>query len=673
LFYFFRDIHSFLLRTQNYGPQKSGIMSYLKFDKNQLVNLEYSLQREIIRANRKGSYFSTTISGCNTRKYHGLLICPLNGLEGSKHVLLSSLDETVIQNGCSFNLGIHKYGGDYYEPKGHKYIQDFEVGNVPKITYRVGGNVISKERILVDNEKQMLIRYTLEEANSLTTLRFSPFLAFRNIHELSRSNLFVNTHYSEIENGIKIRLYEGYPYLHLQFSKEIEYIPAPEWHYGIEYPKEQSRGYDYKEDLFVPGYFELPIRKGETIVFSASTSECSPASFKKRFSSEMKSRLLRSSFIGSLSNAASQFFIQKDNHTNIVAGFPWYGSISRQTFIALPGLTLDMNDLQTFEKVIDTQLDFLERGLFLKYPGNTESISDSMDAPLWFFWAIQQYFGHFKDSGKVWKKYGPAMKSILYAYKNGTDFDIHMLNNGLICGKTENVALTWMDSYVDGKPVVQRGGMPVEVNALWYNAICFSLDLAKAENDVRFIAEWEDMPPLVANSFIRLFWSEKRQSLADYIDGDYTDWSVRPNMLIAASLEYSPLEREQKKAVISIVKQELLNPRGIRTLSPSDANYKGICKGNPRERELTIHQGTAWPWLVSFFVEAYLKIHRRSGMPFVRKIIEGFEEEMTGNCIETISEMYNGNPPHQAKGAVSQAWSVAALIHAFKLIENYKE
>lgn len=648
-------------------------MSYLKFDKSQLVNLEFSLQREIIRSNGAGSYISTTLSGCNTRKYHGLLICPLDELDGEKHVLLSSLDETVIQHGCSFNLGIHKYEGDHYEPRGHKYICDFEVDNIPKATYRVGGFVLSKERILIEKEQQMFIRYTLEEANSLTNLRFSPFLAFRGIHQLSKANLYVNTHYSGIENGIKIRLYEGYPFLHMQFSKEVEYIPAPVWYYGIEYPKEQNRGYDFKEDIFVPGYFELPIRKGETIIFSASTSESSPASFKQKFTHELKKRIPRNSFLGNLNNAAREFIVQKDNHTDIIAGFPWYGSITRQTFISLPCLTLDLNDKETFEKVLDTQLDFLEDGLFLKFSGTHGSLSDSIDAPLWFFWAIQQYYRQIKDSGKIWEKYGPAMKSILSAYKNGTDFNIGMLTNSLISGKTENVALTWMDSYVAGKPVVQRGGMPVEVNALWYNALCLSLELAGAEDDLEFIAEWKDLPSLVAKSFVGLYWSEQRQYLADCIDGDQIDWSIRPNMLIAAALEFSPLDREKQKAILSTIKQELLTPRGLRTLSPSDPNYKGIYEGNVQERESALHQGTAWPWFISFFVEAYLKIHRRGGMPFVKKIIEGFEEEMSENCIGTISEMYNGNPPHQGKGAISQAWSVAALIHAYKLIENYKE
>jgi predicted glycogen debranching enzyme len=265
------------------------------------------------------------------------------------------------------------------------------------------------------------------------------------------------------------------------------------------------------------------------------------------------------------------------------------------------------------------------------------------------------------------------MKSILSAFKGGTDFNIRMLDNGMIYGKVENVALTWMDSYVDGKPVVQRGGMPVEVNALWYNAINLALELAEAEDDTEFINEWKDLPTLVAKSFIELFWSEKRQYLADCIDGDSVDWSIRPNMLIAAALEFSPLDREKQKAILSAVKRELLTPRGLRTLSPRDEKYKGCYEGNIHERELTIHQGTVFPWFVSFFVETYLKIHKRGGVPFVKKIIEGFEEEMTEHCIGTISEIYNGNPPHKGKGAISQAWSVAALIRANKLLENCGE
>jgi predicted glycogen debranching enzyme len=648
-------------------------MSYLKFDKNLLVNLEYSLQREVLRSNRAGSYISTSLSGCNTRKYHGLLVCPLEELDGEKHVLLSSLDESVVQHGSVFNLGIHKFIGDHYEPKGHKYIRDFSMDIIPRTTFQVGGVVLIKERILVEKEQQLLIKYTLEESHSPTVLRFRPFLAFRNVHQLSKANLYANTRYSEIENGIKIKLYDGYPFLHMQFSKSMEFIPAPDWQYGIEYPKEQNRGYEYKEDIFVPGYFEIPIKKGESIIFSASTKESLPRSYKPIFAREVKNRVPRDTFLGSMTNSAQQFFVKKNDQTDLIAGFPWYESITRQTLIALPGLTLDLNDHTTCEQVLDTQIESLKDGLFPKFPGKSGTFYDSIDAPLWFFWSVQQFYRQIKNADKIWKKYGPAMKSILSSYKNGTDFNIHMLENGMIYGKTSNVALTWMDSYVDGKPVVQRSGIPVEVNALWYNAITLALELAEAEDDQEFISEWKDLPALVAKSFVDLFWSEERQYLADCIDGDTIDWSIRPNMLIAAALEFSPLDREKQKAILSTIKRELLTPRGLRTLSPRDPRYKGICQGNNQERELAIHQGTVWPWFISFFVESYLRIHKRGGLPFVKKIIEGFEVEMTENCIGTISEMYNGNPPHRGEGAISQAWSVAALIHAYKLLENCEE
>lgn len=647
-------------------------MSYLKFDKTRLVNLEYSLSREVLRSNRAGSYISTTISGCNTRKYHGMLVCPLPELDGEKHVLLSSFDETIIQRGSEFNLGIHKYEGDYYEPKGHKYIRDYEVDRVPKTTFRVGGVVFSKDRILIQNEQQVLTRYTLEEANSPTTLRFKPFLAFRNVHSLSKANLYANTKYVPVPNGIKIRMYDGYPFLHMQFSKEVEFIPFPNWYNGIEYLKEQNRGYDYKEDLFVPGYFEVPMKKGESIIFSASTFETSPKSLKAKFTKELNKRPARDSFMSNLVNAAEQFFSNQDNDTDIIAGFPWYGPIPRQTFVALPGLTLDLGDSENFEKVIDTQLKNLKDGLFPVT--NVKNASyHNIDTPLWFFWALQQYSNETKNCSHIWTKYGPAMKKILDAYCEGTSFNIKMNEKSLIEGSYENVALTWMDSYVDGKPVVQRPGMPVEVNALWYNAVCFALELAEAVGDKEFLNRWESLPKQIAASFISEFWSEEQGYLADYVNGDHKDCTVRPNMVIAAAMDYSPLDREKQKEILSIAKKQLLTPKGLRTLSPNYPEYEGICAGSVSEREKTLHQGTVWPWLIMFFIEGYLKIHNRGGIPFVKKIIEGFEDEMTEHCIGTIPENYNGNPPHVGKGAISQAWSVSAVIRANKKIVRFSE
>ncbi|HBL78058.1 MAG: hypothetical protein A2W90_08890 [Bacteroidetes bacterium GWF2_42_66] len=648
-------------------------MSYLKFDKNQLVNLEYSLYRELLRTNRAGSYLSTTLSGCNTRKYHGLLICPLEELDGGKHVLLSSLDETVIQHEAEFNLGIHKYSGDHYEPKGHKYIRDVEMEQVPKITYQVGGVVLQRERLLVENEQQVLIRYTLIEAHSPTKLRFKPFLAFRNVHTLSKANMYANTKYKPAGNGVKIRMYDGYPYLHMQFSKEPEFIAVPHWYYNIEYLKEQNRGYEYQEDLFVPGYFELPIKKGESIIFSASTVEAKPLGLKQKFTNEHSKRILRDTFLGNIDNAAQQFIFRKNGKTDIIAGFPWYGPRTRQTFVSLPGLTLERDEPETFEKVIDTQLERLDDGLFPKICGMYDCEYDASDVSLWFFWALQEYHSFTKDSAHIWSKYGLAMKQILNGYCKGQKFNIRMNEKGLISATSKDIALTWMDSYINGKPVVQRPGMAVEINALWYNALCFSIELAKANGDKEFADEWEPRSQLAAKSFIEIFWDDQKGYLADYATDRYKNWDVRPNMLLAAALDYSPLDREKQKLVLSVVKKQLLTPRGLRSLSPQDPMYKGQCEGSPEQREQAVHQGTVWPWFIQFFVKAYLNIHKRGGLPFVQKIMEGFEEEMSEHCIGTISETYNGNPPHTAKGSISQAWSVAAVIKAWKLVREYRE
>ena len=647
-------------------------MSYLKFDKQQLVNLEYSLQREFLRTNRAGSYSSSTLSGCNTRKYHGLLITQLNELDGGKHVLLSSLDETVIQHDAEFNLGIHKFPGEHYEPRGHKYLRDIEFDKISKLTYRVGGVILTRERLLVEKEEQLLIRYTLEDAHSPTTLRFKPFLAFRNVHTLSKANMFANTRYVPMENGIKMRLYEGYPFLHMQFSKEVDFVPVPDWYYNIEYMKERRRGYEFQEDLFVPGYFELPIKKGESIVFSASTAEEKPNGFKRRFTSEMNKRTARDSFSNSLLNSAQQFLCVRKDGEDIIAGYPWYESIPRQTFMAINGILLRQGDLKTYEAILKTQTKRLKDGLFPKYAGAGVSDYDAADAPLLFFCSIQE-LTDYVERKELWEKYGAAMKDILAHYRQGTRFNIHMQDNGLIYAKAENVALTWMDAYVDGKPVTQRGGLAVEINALWYNAVSFALELAAAAGDKTFVKTWQDLPEQIAAAFMETFWCNNEEYLADYVDGDYKDWSVRPNMLFAAFLPYSPLLREQKKTIISRVKNELLTPRGLRTLSPKNKEYLGISEGDLTARSLAMHQGSVYPFFIGPFIKAYIGIHKMGGMSFVKNIMESFEEEMTEHCIGTLSEMYDGNPPHEARGAISQAWNVGSILSAIAFLENYEE
>ncbi|HLO60986.1 MAG TPA: amylo-alpha-1,6-glucosidase [Bacteroidales bacterium] len=644
-------------------------MAYLKFDKTQLINLEYSLTKEFIRSNRAGSYSSTTIVYCNTRKYHGLLVAPVENLDGDRHVLLSSFDETIIERENEFNLGIHKYQGDIYSPRGHKYVRDFMADPTPTIVYRVGGVVMVKESLLVEKEEQVLIRYTIKESDVQIKLRFRPFLAFRNMHQLSKANLYANTKAVLIPNGAKIRLYDGYPFLHMQFSKHADFVPVPDWYYGIEYNKELRRGYDFKEDLFVPGYFELDARKGDVIIFSAGTVKANPEQLKRKYTLEQSKRTPRDSFKHCLINSAQQFFVKKNKSAEIIAGFPWFGTWGRDTFISLPGLTLAIGDTATCKDVIDTQVGKLHNGLFPNIGSEENAAFNSVDAPLWFFWAIQQYTKVVKTYTTIWRNYGKAMKSVLEAFRNGTSFNIKMHDNGLIFAGEPGKALTWMDAIVNGKPVTPRIGFPVEINALWYNAIMFSLDLAKRAKDEEFVKEWEVIPQKAHESFLAMFWDPKKGYLADVVDYKSKDWSIRPNQVIAVSMEHSMLTPEMKKSVLDLIERDLLTPRGLRTLSPTNENYKGIYKGTQEQRDLAYHQGTVWPWLLEHFCEAYMNLHKESGLGFLENLINGFEPVMTELGIGTIPEIFDGDPPHRARGAISQAWSVAALL---RIIERYE-
>ncbi len=647
-------------------------MSYINFDKNQLVNLEYSLSREIIRSNRAGSYASSTIINCNTRKYHGMLVTLQPGIDNENHVLLSSLDETIIQREADFNLSIHKYPGGVYNPKGHKYVTDFVTEPIPKLTYRVGGVVLTKEMIFTTSEDRMIIKYTLEDAHSSTKLRLRPFLAFRNVHRLSKQNIFVEKKYEKIGNGIKVRMYLGYTDLFLQISRTNDYTHVPEWYYNIEYQEEMERGYEYQEDLYVPGYFECEIAKGESIYFSAGISEINPSGIKRAYNLELKKRIPRNNFENCLFNSAHQFIVKKGSKVEIIAGFPWFGRWGRDTFISLPGLTLVTGEYKTCKSVIDSMIADLKGPLFPNLGSGGNSAYNSVDASLWFFWALQQYAEFTKTQDQIWKEYGKKMKLILEGYRAGTQFNIHMDENGLIYAGEPGKALTWMDAIVHGKPVTPRIGFAVEINALWYNAVCFSIEMAKLGGNKAFVKAWTPIRDRIPDAFIQTFWNPAKKYLADYVNGDYKDWSERPNMVFVTSLPYSPVNEDICKDVLNTVKQELLTPRGLRTLSPKNPIYKGTYYGDQAQRDLAYHQGTVWPWLLGHFTEGYLKIYGKTGLPFIKALYQGFEPVMTENGIGTISEIYDGDPPHTARGAISQAWSVAELLRIHWLIKKYE-
>ncbi len=647
-------------------------MSYLNFNKSELVNLQYSLHREILSTNRAGSYMSTTIVCCNTRKYHGLLVCPIEKFDNESYVLLSSLDETVIQHDQSFNLAIHQYPGGVYDPRGHKYIIDFEFEPTPTLTYRVGGVILRKELLMMHNTDRIFIRYTLVDAHSPTTLRLRPMLAYRNRHNLSKANLFVNTEYDVIDNGIASRLYYDFPILHMQLNKKNSFVNNPDWYYNIEYREERERGYDYQEDLFTPGYFEFPIKKGESIIFSASLKEEKSNTLLRAFEKELDLRPQKDNFLSCLKHSATQFIVQQGKDTEVIAGYPWFGRWGRDTFIALPGLTLAGNfDPVSCRAVLDTMSREVNNGLFPNIGKDDNAAYNSVDAPMWYFWAVQKYAEEMNNAEEVWKVYGKKMKSILEAFRSGINAHIMMHENGLIWSGQPGKALTWMDAVVNGVAVTPRAGYAVEINALWYNAIRFTLELAQTYGDKKFVKEWKDIPARVEESYIRTFWNEELGYLADYVDENGQNMDLRPNQVIAASLTFSPIDDEMKSNVLMAIKQELLTPKGLRTLSPSHPDYEGVYKGDQNTRDFAYHQGTVWVWLLGHYAEANFKLYGKSFTPEAVKIVENFEEDMTDYGICSIAEVYDGNPPHHPGGSISQAWSVSEVLRIMKMIEKH--
>ena len=655
-------------------------MSYLRFEKAVMTNLEESLRRELLRTNRSGAYSSSTLVDCNTRKYHGLLVVPVPEIDDENHVLLSSLDCTVVQHGAEFNLGLHKYQGNNFSPKGHKYIREFDASKVPTTTYRVGGVILKREIIFRHYENTLLIRYTLADAHSATTLRFRPFLAFRSVRQFTHENSVASREYHQIDNGIKTCMYQGYPDLYMQFNKKNEFHFLPDWYRGIEYPKEQERGYASNEDLYVPGYFEVPIKKGESIVFAASTRQQKTSQLKKLFQEEVDERVPRDNFYHCLVTAAHQFHnrvvssgdnaaLDDNDDRYLLAGYPWFKCRARDTFISLPGLTLAIEESDYFELVMKTA----ERGLREFMEGKPLSVKiyemEQPDVPLWAVWTIQQY-AKAEGREKCFEKYGRLVTDIVKFIEEGGHPNLRLDDNGLIYANGRDRAITWMNSTANGRPVVPRSGYIVEFNALWYNALRFCASLAQDRGDAKAQQHLEELAQKTKQSFVDTFVNEYGY-LLDYVDGNMMDWSVRPNQIFAVALDYSPLSQQQMKSVVDICTRELLTPKGLRSLSPKSGGYNPMYVGPQTQRDYAYHQGTAWPWLGGFYMEACLKLYKRTRLSFVERQMVGYEDEIDYHAIGTISELFDGNPPFHGRGAMSFAMNVAEILRTMKLLEKY--
>jgi len=646
-------------------------MSYLKFDKNLMINLEQSLPKEMLRTNQAGAYHCTSIVDCNTRKQHGLLVIPIPEFDNSTHVMLSSLDVTVVQHGAPFNLGLHRYRGGTYSPNGHKYIREFDCESVPRTTYRVGGVILTKEKIFISHENRILIRYTLVEAHSATTLRFKPILAFRDANSLVIANDQINTEVKDCDNGVSCCLYPGYPDLYMQFNHKPEWHYDPNWYMGFEYSKDRDRGEPYIEDLWVPGYFEVPIKKGESIIFSAGVSEAKPRSFAKMYEAEIASRTPRTSFFNCLKNAAKQFYLKDKDGMFIISTYPWGKVRARDTFMALPGATIAINHRDDYEEIMATAQKALDHFMATGELDKRIHGIDLPDVPLWCIWAIQQYRKSY-GSDDTRQRYLPLITRIIdYIASNGHP-NLRLEENGLVFTAGTSKPVSWMNASHEGRPIIPRSGYLVEFNALWYNALMFAAALVEEMPEMKEKHDqWTSIAERLKYSFVDTFLNDYGY-LYDYVNGHYADPSVRPNMAVAIGLDYSPLDRRQRKGVLDVVTRELLTPKGLRTLSPKSFGYRPFYIGSPEDRELALHNGTARPWLIGFYAEAYLRVFGVSGVGYIDRMLIGFEDEMSGvGCVGSLSQLYDGNPPFSAHGAISHVVNVAEVLLTLTTLKKF--
>ncbi len=660
-------------------------MSYIKFDRALMTNLKEATDREVMRRNHRGAMMCSTILGCNTRKYHGLLIVPPVRRTASNPrldplVLLSSLDETVIQHDAPFNLSVHKYAGEVFSPNGHKYIREFDNEVATRVLYRVGGVILEKEVIFSKDRNQLLIKYKLVEAHSRTTLRLRPLLAFRTIRELTHENSALDWNYTTEDQGISMCLYEGYPRLYMQLSKGGDNMWHEDnlWYKNFFYDKEAERGNPCIEDLPSPGFFEVEIKRGEEIIFSAGDEPISPRDLKSEFAKAYADTLPRSSFRNCLSSAIEQFVFtppkdedsREEQKTYLIAGIPWFGARIRDILVSLTACSYGVGHPERYDQVLKSVLPPIWN--YLETKEESEPLLKGVRNPDTLLWLINSIQDCYRWEGleKTRDRYGDVVKRAMDCLFDSEVPMMRLEENGLLYAEPDRLddPITWMDNTLDGWPVVDRRGYIVEYNALWYNALCFYRQLFSLQDPAL-----DDMIMRTRESFIRTFVNE-HDYLFDYVTGGQgsVDWSVRPNQILAVGLTYSPLSRSLQRKVLDIVTKELLTPKGLRTLSPKSPYYKPYLNGSQHDRKYAYLQGGVWPWLIYYYLSAYLKLFQRVGVDFVDRLLIPFEDEIAQHGIGSISEMYDPTPPYRGRGAISFMMSVSALLRIQNRLNEYK-
>jgi predicted glycogen debranching enzyme len=645
----------------------------IEFDQESCRNLNVALTREWLETNGIGGFSSSTISGQNTRRYHGLLTAATKPPVG-RFVLLSKLEETLLIDGRRYELSSNQYPGVIH-PQGFNYQTAFQLNPFPEFAYEIEGVRLKKSVFMVQGENTTAVQYELKNTDHTDiTLEIRPLIAFRDYHSTTHENGILNSVIETERGQTTFRPYGDLPALHLAHDPAAIDTNGF-WYRNFQYALEQERGLDFAEDLFNPCTlsFEMNSRTKVSIIASTARHEAGYADAYRKAEVERRSTN-QTDLVTLLTTAAEQFIVSRERGETVIAGYHWFADWGRDTMIALPGLTLVNGRWNVAKHVLTEFSKHVDQGMLPnRFPDAGEAPEyNTVDATLWFFEAVRSFLQYTGDYEFVKTSLYSVLKDILDWHVRGTRYRIHVDEDGLLFAGEPGVQLTWMDAKVGDRVITPRHGKPVEIQALWYNALRVMEDLAGKFNEPVAKQEYGAMADKACSSFNQSFWNGEAGCLYDVINGEIRDASIRPNQVIAISLTNTMVARDRAASILGVVERELLTPRGLRTLSPSDPNYIGRYEGGPGSRDRAYHQGTVWPWLMGPYITAYVKTFgREPGRRFAAMWLENFQQHLHEACLAQVSEIFDGDAPHAPRGCVAQAWSVAELLRA--IIEDIEQ
>ena len=647
-------------------------MCEIRFDQSICGNPAESFKREWLETNGLGGFASSTISGANTRRYHGLLIAATEPPAG-RSLLLSKLEETLVVGDQRFELSANLYPGTVH-PAGYRYLSSFRVDPFPVWTFQVGGQgastTVEKRVFMVQGENTVVVEYEIVEHDAAAPecrLELRPLIAFRGYHDLTHENSALNGDLNQSAGLFSIQPYTGLPQLH--FAHNARALKRRgHWYFHFEYPIERERGLDFQEDLFCPCVLEFDLAPRKPAVVIASTSVHTAGESVSLKQNEIGRRVnvsgLSDPFAATLTAAAGQFIALRGSLHTIIAGYPWFTDWARDAMIALPGLTLSTGRFDIARDILLAFAGCLDQGMLPNAFSDSQAPLEynTVDATLWLFEAVRQYIEYSNDAEFVRTQLYDRLKNIIEWHVRGTRFGIHMDADGLLAAGDPTTQLTWMDARVGDRPVTPRNGKPVEIQALWYNALRFAGKLAHDFGDQNASVFHEDLAAKTAVNFEATFWNEAAGCLYDVIDGDRRDSSLRPNQVIALSLGYCAITEAQARRILATVEHNLLTPYGLRTLAPSDPDYRGRYEGGAATRDAAYHQGTVWPWLLGPFIAADVRFNGDAARQRASGLLDPLRAFALSRGAGHIPEIFDGDPPHEPRGCFSQAWSVAEIL-----------